>query len=243
MAHILTTAAFALHIAAGFIALTAGFTAIFAPKGGRIHRAAGKGFLAAMVVMAVFAGCLAVIRPGQMVNLFIATLVLYLIATSWLAAHRCSGRIGIAERLLLVVAMLLWAPFAILAFQLALGLPPLFKSAVPFEGPVLIAIYSFTAVLGIAALSDLKVVVMGGIGGAPRIARHLWRMCLGLTLATGSAFTNGFARLLPGPYHVPMVFFLPQFIPVLLLFFWLVRVRLTGWFKGRNAAGEATQAA
>ena len=91
---------------------------------------------------------------------------------------------------------------------------------------MLIAIYAFTGVLGIAALSDVKVVVQGAIAGPPRIARHLWRMCLGLTLATGSAFTNGFARLLPGPYHVPMAFFLPQFLPVLLLAFWMVRVRL-----------------
>ena len=33
----------------------------------------------------------------------------------------------------------------------------------------------------------------------------------GLTLAMGSAFTKGFARLLPGRYHVPLAFFLPQF--------------------------------
>jgi ATP adenylyltransferase/5',5'''-P-1,P-4-tetraphosphate phosphorylase II len=73
----------------------------------------------------------------------------------------------------------------------------------------------------------------GGIAGAPRIARHLWRMCLGLVMATGSAFTNGFARFLPGPYHVPMVFFLPQVLPLALLIFWMIRVRLTGWAKGR----------
>jgi len=36
-----------------------------------------------------------------------------------------------------------------------------------------------------------------GIVGATRIARHLWRMCLGLTLAAGSAFTMG-ARFVPG---------------------------------------------
>jgi uncharacterized membrane protein len=222
----LTTAAFALHIAGGFVALVAGYLAIFAPKGGRTHRAAGKVFLVAMLVMGAFAAALAVVRPGQLVNLFIATLALYLVTTSWLAASRGDGRIGNAERGLMVVSLVLWAPFAVLAFQLAAGLPPFFKSVVAFKGAVLIAIYAFTGVLGIAALSDVKVVVQGTIAGPPRIARHLWHMCLGLTLATGSAFTNGFARLLPGPYHVPVAFFLPQFLPVLLLAFWLVRVRL-----------------
>ena len=61
--------------------------------------------------------------------------------------------------------------------------------------------------------------------------RHLWRMCLGLTLAAGSAFTNGLPRLLPGPMHVPAAVFFPQFIPLALLAFWMIRVRLTGWFN------------
>lgn len=235
----LTTLAFVLHIGGGFVALVAGFMAVLARKGGRTHRAAGTVFFAAMLVMGLFACWLAVVRPGQLVNLFIGTLAIYLVATSWLAARRGDGRIGAAERILLLAAFALWAPFAVLAFQLAAGLPPLFKSAVPFEGPVLIAIYAFASVLGIAALSDLKVVVQGRIAGAPRIARHLWRMCLGLTLATGSAFTNGFARLLPGPYHVPLAFFLPQLVPVLLLAFWMARVRLTDWPKGRDAAAAA----
>jgi hypothetical protein len=56
-------------------------------------------------------------------------------------------------------------------------------------------------------------------------------MCLGLTLAAGSGFTNGFARLLPGPYHVPLAFFLPQFIPLGLLVFWMIRVRTSGWLR------------
>jgi len=56
-------------------------------------------------------------------------------------------------------------------------------------------------------------------------------MCLGLTLAAGSGFTNGFALLLPGPYHVPTAFFLPQFIPLALLLFWMIRVRFTDWIE------------
>jgi hypothetical protein len=91
-------------------------------------------------------------------------------------------------------------------------------------------------VLVIAALGDAKVVLAGGISGAPRIARHLWRMCLGLTLAAGSAFTNGLPRLLPGPMHVTTIFFLPQFLPLGLLVFWMIRVRFTGWLKQNPVA-------
>jgi hypothetical protein len=110
-----------------------------------------------------------------------------------------------------------------------MGMTPMLRSAVPLTGAVRIAIYVFAGILAIAVLGDAKVVFGGGIAGAPRIARHLWRMCLGLALAFGSAFTNGFARLLPGPYHVPLAFFLPQFAPLLLLAFWMIRVRFTRW--------------
>ena len=237
--HALTLAAFALHIGAGTTALAAGIIAAFAPKGRRLHRLAGDVFFASMLVMAAFAAWLAVVQPDQLVNLFIAAFTTYLVTTAWVTARRQPGAAGWAERIALVFSVLICAPFAILSFQLATGLPPLFKSAVPFKGPVLIAIYSFTTVLLIAALGDAKVVVLGGIAGAPRIARHLWRMCLGLTLAAGSAFTNGAARLLPGPYHVPPAFFLPQFLPLILLAFWMVRVRLTGWWAGRGAAAAA----
>jgi hypothetical protein len=229
--HEMTTLAFVLHIGAGTIGLVSGTVAAFARKGGRLHRAAGTVFFVSMLVMAVFAIYLAVAMPGQIVNVFIGTFALYLVATAWMTVRRKEGAVGVPEKIAFVVALILCAPFAILSFQLAAGLPPFFKSAVPLEGPVLVAIYSFTSVLAIAAIADAKVVVAGGISGAPRIARHLWRMCLGLTLAAGSAFTNGLPRLLPGPMHVTPIFFIPQFLPLVLLIFWMIRVRFTGWVK------------
>lgn len=231
--------AFVLHIGGGTVGLVAGTVAAFARKGGRLHRAAGTLFFGSMLVMVIFAAYLAVVMPDQLVNLFIATFAIYLVTTGWMTVRRQPGTIGLPERLAVLVALILSAPFAILSFQLATGLDPLFKSAVPFEGAVLIAIYGFTSVLLIAAIGDVTVVLAGGISGAPRIARHLWRMCLGLTLAAGSAFTNGLARLLPGPYHVPLVFFLPQFLPLGLLIFWMIRVRFTGWLKHAEAADSA----
>jgi hypothetical protein len=227
--HEVTVLAFILHVGAGALSLASGTVAAFARKGGRLHRRAGTVFVVSMLVMATLAAYLAIAVPGQIVNLFIGTLVFYLVATGWLAVHRREGTTGISDRIAVFVSLCLFAPFGILSFQLAAGLTPLFKSAVPFKGPVLIAIYTFTCVLALAAIGDAKVVLAGGSSGAPRIARHLWRMCLALTLATGSAFTNGFARLLPGPYHVPPVFFFPQFLPLGLLVFWMIRVRFTAW--------------
>jgi hypothetical protein len=227
--HPLKTLVYGLHIGGGALALTSGIVAAAARKGGLAHRRAGTVFCVAMVVMALFAGVLAVIVPDQQVNLFIALFTLYLVGSGWMTARRRPGAAGVPEALFLVVGACLCAPFAVLSFQLATGLTPLFRSAVAFTGPVLIAIYGFTLVLAIAALGDARVVLARGAGGAPRIARHLWRMCVGLTLAAGSGFTNGFARLLPGPYHVPPAFFLPQLLPLILLAFWVIRIRSAAW--------------
>jgi len=234
----LTTPAYVLHVAAGTLGLVSGMVAAFAAKGGRLHRSAGNVFFASMMIMAAFAAYLGVVVPDR-INIFIATFTAYLVATAWLTVRRREGTIGFAEKIAFAAALVLCAPFAILSFQLALGLPPLFTSTVALKGPVLIAIYVFTAVLVLAAMGDLKVVLAGGTAGAPRIARHLWRMCLGLTLATGSAFTNGLARLIPASYHVPpLAFFLPQLVPLGLLVFWMVRVRFTGWYGRGKAAGS-----
>ena len=229
--HAATLLAFAFHVGAGAVGLVSGVTAAIARKGGRLHRNAGTVFVVSMLVMAVFACYLAIAIPDQLVNVFISVFALYLISTAWLTVRRQAGNTGLPEKLALLVGICLCAPFAILSFQLAAGLAPLFKTAVPFEGPVLIAIYGFTCVLALAAFGDAKLVFSGRISGVARISRHLWRMCLGLTLALGSGFTNGFARLLPGPYHVPTAFFFPQFIPLGLLISWLIRVRSKGWLN------------
>jgi hypothetical protein len=228
----LVTLAFVMHIAGGAVALLSGAVAICAPKGGPLHRRAGNIFFASMLVMATFAAALAVARPGQIINLFIAGFAFYLVATAWLAARRADGVAGGAEKAALAVSLVLCAPFALVIFQVATGVT-LFKTAFAIEGPILIALCSFASVIALAAIGDARVVLAGGLAGRSRIARHLWRMCVGLTLATGSAFTNGFARFLPGPYHVPALFFLPQFIPVMLLIYWMARVWLTAWANGR----------
>lgn len=237
-----TMAAFVLHIAGGTVALFSGTVAIIARKGGWLHRQAGTVFFLSMLAMAGFAAYLAVVRPGQLVNLFIAVFATYLVVTAWTTVRPRNDKTRLAEQVGLAIAILLCIPFAILIVQVTAGLPLFFKSAVPIKGPVLIALYGFSAVLAIAAIGDAKVVFAGGIGGAPRIARHLWRMCLGLTMAAGSAFTNGLPRLLPGPMHVTPIFFLPQFVPLVLLVFWMIRVRLTKWHwrqpTARAAAAE-----
>lgn len=227
----LTRLAFALHVAGGTIGLLAGTVAVLSVKGARLHRLAGTVFLFAMLVMASFADYLAVAVPGQITNLFIGTFTIYLVSTAWMTVRREAGTAGFAERIALLVVLCLGLPFAMLSFELAAGLTPSFKSAVPLKGPVAIALYTFTLVIALAAVGDARMIWAGGITGSRRIGRHLWRMCLGLAMAAGSAFTNGLPRLLPHGVRVPLpLLFVPQLAVLALLVFWAVRVRFTGWY-------------
>lgn len=222
-----------LHVIAGTIAVCTGIVAMFSRKGGRAHRLSGTVFLVSMLIMAVFADYLAVAIPEQIPNLFIGTFTIYLVATAWLTVRRKGRSVGIAEKVALLVVLCLCLPFAVLSFQLATGLEPSFKSATPLEGPVRVAIYSFTFLVAMAAIGDARLVQTGGVTGVRRIGRHLWRMGLGLTLALGSAFTNGLPRLLPKTMQIPLILlFIPQLSALVLMIFWMIRVRFTGWYKG-----------
>lgn len=229
----MTNLALILHVIAGTIALSAGIVAMSSQKGGHAHRVSGTVFFVSMLVMAVFADYLAIALPEQIPNLFIGTFTIYLVATAWLTVRRKERSVGVPEKVALLVVLCLCLPFAVLSFQLATGSEPSFKSATPLEGPVRVAIYSFTFLVAMAAIGDARLVKTGGVTGARRIGRHLWRMSLGLTFAVGSAFTNGLPRLLPKTTHIPLILlFIPQLSSVVLMIFWMIRVRFTSWYNG-----------
>src|SRR5207247_3766778 len=101
----------------------------------------------------------------------------------------------------------------------------------------------------LAAAGDVRMLVRGGVAGVKRISRHLWRMCFGLFIAAGSFFFGGSNRPLRllstvglGKYLSPALFnttlysvltILPLILLILLIF-WLVRVRFTNAYNGKT---------
>ncbi|HEX4537033.1 MAG TPA: hypothetical protein VH140_08810 [Candidatus Acidoferrum sp.] len=85
----------------------------------------------------------------------------------------------------------------------------------------------------------------GGVFGTQRVARHLWRMCFGLFIAAGSFFmgpSNRPLRLLSkvgiGQHLSPALFntglyLILTIFPLVLLIFWLVRVRFRNAYNGQ----------
>jgi hypothetical protein len=83
------------------------------------------------------------------------------------------------------------------------------------------------AVLLLSAAGDLRILRSGMPRGAPRLARHLWRMCFALFIAAGSFFSirERVAQVLPEPLTTAPIRALPILLLFSAMFYWLWRVR------------------
>ncbi len=213
------TAGLVVHIGAGGVAIVAGAWALAARKGGRQHRRSGAVFFAAMLSMAIAASCLAFVAvlrgyDGQAANVFGGLFAFYLVTTGWLTVRRPQGVVGRPEiigcvgALIIAVVALVWLlPMTLGAEGKTLG--------VPTAAPIILAI-----VAALLAALDIKVIVKGGISGLPRTRRHLWRMCLGMFIATGSFFI-GQQKDMPVAIQGSPILLLLGFAPLAAMVFWL----------------------
>jgi len=211
------TAVLYLHIGGGIVGVISGYTAILAHKGETLHRAAGNVFFAAMLVMSGIGAAVAPLirHPGSMVG---GLITFYLVATAWATVKRGEGRIGRFERVAFAGAL------GIIALGIALLLAAGPRGTLGDEP--MAPLYPFLFVVVIAAVSDFRMILRGGITGAARIARHLWRMCFAFFVASASFFL-GQQKMLPAALHGPWLF-VPALAPLVFLVYWLIRVRWTG---------------
>lgn len=103
----------------------------------------------------------------------------------------------------------------------ALGLPGNQMESVPAG-----MMFFLGTVVLLAAIGDGRMMLAGGIQGTRRLARHLWRMCFGLFIATGS-FVAQLVRMTFIPdwmRSLPVILFLPA-APLVVLLYWMWRIR------------------
>ncbi len=223
--HMAADALLVMHVGGGALGLVSGAVAVTVRKGERLHRLAGNVFFVSMLSMAGIGAAVApFLTDGQRPNFVAGVMTLYLLVTAWFAARQ--ERVGAGTSMVVgfIVATLIAAAgaiFAIMASQSPTG-------TIDDSPPQ--AFYMFMGLGSIAALCDLRVILRGGISGAQRIARHLWRMCVALFIASESFFL-GQQKFLPEAIHGTVVQFGPVFFPIVLMIFWLLRVLLTRWWQ------------
>jgi hypothetical protein len=189
-----------------------------------------------MLIMGAAAVYLAILKH-QPNNIGGGVLTLYMIGTAWLTARRKDGETSRFDWM----AVLIPLTIGILGWMNgldALRSPEGTKYGVPAGMHLFMG-----AVCLFAAAGDIRMLVGGGLIGTKRIARHLWRMCFGLFIAAGSFFLGpsnrplrllsavGLGRHLSPALFSTTLYLILTVLPLILLIFWLVRVRLKSTYN------------
>jgi len=216
-----------IHILGGFVAVLAGFTALFTRKGARLHRRSGDVFVISMLIMAG-GGAIAALAKSQTFNVFAGVFTLYLVSTAFLAVRRKAGETGRADYAFLLIALA--AGITMLAIGANHAAAKGGKAGTPYFIAATIAI--------LCSAGDIRMLIRHGLSGAPRMLRHVWRMCFALFVASGSFFLGTAsdpvfrkaglrAKLFTHAIrqtHLPEV---PVYILLILTIFWIYRVKFT----------------
>ena len=226
--------ALAVHFAAGLTSIVAGTIALAVAKGGRLHKRSGMVFAWGMVVLGVTAAGIGTYehRPGQV---FGGLLAAYLVFTAMTTVKPMPGIGRRADVALMILA------FAYAAASLYGGVTEWLDPTVQVIGrPRVVPPLVIGTVMLLAAVGDLRAIRAGGLRGPRRLARHLWRMCFGLFVATGSFFL-GQMKFVPEPVRIVPLLLVLAFAPLVFLFYWLWRVRVRGRMIGMVVAATESR--
>jgi hypothetical protein len=219
------------HICAAIISLLAGYPALFFRKGSRLHRAAGNVFFVSMLGMSGSGAYMAAFVKPNIGNVFGGVLTFYLVATGWLTVIRKEKETGIIEFALMLVVLTQGFAGLIYGWQAA-------HSATGLKDGYPAPMYFVFGALALSfAAWDVRMFVRGGVSGAQRIGRHLWRMCFALLVAAGSFFLGKqqhFPEAIRGTW-LPKA---PVLLVVACMIFWLIRVRLASAYKRAKVARD-----
>jgi hypothetical protein len=211
------------HIGAGGVGLLSGTGALIFTKGGRAHRLAGNVFFVSMLAMSAIGTCVAPFLP-QRGSIIGGAFTFYLVATAWMTVRRKAGSVGTFEIGAIFVAL------AIAAAGVIFGIQASRTSSGILDGTPSVPYFVFGSVAALAAGLDLRMVIRGGVVGAQRIARHLWRMCLALLIAVISFFL-GQSQVFPAAIQDSAILYVPEIAVLGLLIFWMFRVQLSKRYR------------
>lgn len=211
------------HVLGGAIALASGFLAIVVTKGGRLHRRAGMVFVVAMLVMSVFGS---IVASYEMKLTAIGALLTAYFVLTGLDTVRPIASLGRSQRIALAAVALLIALFEWTTGTIAFGRPHAAINGVPGEMMLFLGTVAF-----LGAVGDVRVMRADGIRGTRRVARHLWRMCFALFIASGSFFL-GQMKFVPAPLRNLPLMMLLGVSPLLALLYWMWRIRFRQSLRG-----------
>jgi hypothetical protein len=212
-----------LHIVSGTAGMLSGFVTVFLKKGARRHAIAGTVFVVSMVCLTLSGTYMAIVKH-QPSNILGGALTFYMVVTAWMTARRPNGTPGLFDWSALLIAAgvaVAEVTFGIEAMRSPTGM--IYENS---AGPYFV----FGAVAALAFIGDIRMLARGGIAGTKRLGRHLWRMCFALFVAAISIFLAR-QQVFPVLLQKTGVLIFLSFLPLMLLIFWMLRVRFAGAYK------------
>lgn len=214
-----------VHIAAGSVGIITGTIALFAMKGGMTHRRSGAAFIVAMTIMASTAAVISLWPPVNPGNILQSLLTIYLMVTALVVVRPRTERtrcIEIAALLTVSVIALTHLTLGVVALNSASGQiggynPPMF--------------FVFGSIALLCAAGDVRRQRVRQLTGTARLARHLWRMCFALFIATASFFL-GQADEFPHALRIWPLLTVLAFFPLVAMAYWLWRIRVRRSLRG-----------
>jgi hypothetical protein len=206
-----------LHIAAGCVALVAGFIALFVRKGKSLHRGSGTVFTIAMTVLGITALAVSNLLDPEHIRVG-GVLPVYMAITGLIAMHELTPSIRRITLAMMIVG------FVLAALVLTWGVMHASRGVTVVDGvPTFMVLFTGTIAAG-AVIGDAALLRWGPWSVRARLARHLWRMCFALYIASGSFFM-GQADVIPAALRNMPVLIAISVLPLLLMFVWLWRVQ------------------
>jgi len=219
----------ALHIVAGALGLLSGFAALSVAKGGKLHRKVGMVFVISMITMALMGALIAAVHGvAPFGNIPIALLTTYFVITALITVRPPAAQTRRLDLGLLLLAL------AIGSALFAFGLVAVSSPTGTLRGFPAPPFFIFGAITVLAIVGDVRMMRSGGvqaIRGAPRLARHLWRMCMALLIAAFSFFI-GQAKVIPEPLRIIPLLIVPPLTVLGAMLYWLWRVRVRRTLRG-----------
>src|SRR5918998_602219 len=214
-----------IHIAAGGLAIVLGAVALSVKKGGTLHRRSGLLFVYAMLIMAVSASILSLLKGRADGNTLAGVLTAYFVGTALTTVRPVSSWTRRINAVALTVAVVLAAGCAFSGARM-INTPGRDLNGVPNLTAGMMSLI-IGVLLVMAAAGDVRIMRFGMPRGGARLARPLWRMCFALFIAAGSVFSirARVAKLLPEPVTSGERRALPFLLLFGAMFYWLWRVR------------------
>ena len=202
------------HFLVGCVSIIAGFVAFAAPKGRRVHRAAGLAFLGSMLILSASGLWMSLARQIPF-TVFLSWISAHAVISGWSAANhgavaRSITRFAAVSSFALFLSAVVGGVMAGQAPGKALnGLPPM-------------AFFGLAGFALFLAVFDLAFSQSRVISNARRLTRHAGRMGLSMLVATG-IFFFGNNHVLPEAMRSTAILSTPVLLVVVLTVAHMVR--------------------